>query len=136
MTKKARTFVLKCVLSGVLAVLSGCSAGTRSPVGAVRALTEAAQAGDRAEVWRLVGPRTRARLTADAQRAGVLAGRRPAPGEQMLAVGWFAPRFTAEQVEELSRNGDRATVEVRGAHGEREQVECVRVDGEWKVELP
>jgi hypothetical protein len=105
-------------------------------VGVVRALGEAAQAGERAEVWRLLGPKTRARLQADAQKAGALAGTRPAPAEQMLAVGWFAPRFVAEEVEEVSRSGAEAVVEVRGGHGEHETVGCTRVEGEWKVELP
>jgi hypothetical protein len=27
-------------------------------------------------------------------------------------------------------------VEVRGAHGEREQVACTRVGAAWRVELP
>jgi hypothetical protein len=117
-------------------LLFGCGAGTRSPVGAVRALAEAAQAGDRPQVWQLLGARTRARLEADAARAGVLAGRRPVAPEQMLAVGWFSPRFVPDEIDEQSRSGDRAVVEVRGAHGERETVECTRLDGQWKVELP
>jgi hypothetical protein len=120
----------------LLIVLAGCSAGTRSPVGAVRALAEAAQAGDRAEVWRLVGPATRAKLSEDAKKAGALAGRRPASPEQMLAVGWFSPKYQPDQVRELSRSGERAQVEVIGPKGEWQEVSCVRVDGQWKVELP
>ena len=120
----------------LLLLIAGCSAGTRSPVGAVRALAEAAQAGDRAEVWRLVGPATRAKLTEDARKAGALAGRRPAAPEQMLAVGWFSPRYQPDQVRELSRAGDHAQVEVIGPKGEWQEVTCVRVDGQWKVELP
>lgn len=117
-------------------MMVGCSAGTRSPVGAVRAFAEAAQAGDRAEVWRLIGPATRAKLTEDAKRAGALAGRRPVPPEQMLAVGWFSPKYQADKVRELSRSGDHAQVEVIGPKGEWQEVTCVRVEGQWKVELP
>jgi hypothetical protein len=102
----------------------------------VRALTEAAQSGDRAAVWKLVGPATRARLEADAKKSAALSGQRATAPEKLLAVGWFAPRFSPDEVNELSRDGDRATVEILGTHGEREQVTCVRVDGEWKVELP
>jgi hypothetical protein len=120
----------------LLFLLLGCGTGTRSPVGAVRAFAEASQAGDRAAVWRLLGPKTRARLEADAARAGALAGRRPVPPEQMLAVGWFAPRWQAEDFREESRSGDHAAVEALGAHGEKDIVECARVGGEWKVELP
>jgi hypothetical protein len=54
----------------------------------------------------------------------------------MLATGWFPPRFALADVRELTRDGDRATVEVRGAHDEREQVACVREHGAWHVELP
>jgi hypothetical protein len=54
----------------------------------------------------------------------------------MLAVGWFTPRFRPAEVRELGREGGRATVEVRGEKGEREQVACVRVEGAWRVELP
>jgi len=115
---------------------AGCSAGTRSAAGAVRALAEAAQAGDRAEVWRLVGPATRARLQEDARRAAALAGGAPVAPEKLLAVGWFAPSFRLEEARELSREGDHAVVEARGSDGRREQVTCVRVDGQWKVELP
>ena len=113
-----------------------CSAGTRSPAGAVRALSEAAADGDRAEVWRLLGPRTRARLEADARRVAELSGRRQVSPEEMLAVGWYPPTIHAADVRELERNGDAATVEVVGRGGERERVSCVREGGAWKVELP
>jgi hypothetical protein len=118
-------------------LLVGCGAGTHSPVGAVRALAEAAQDGNRDEAWRLLGPVTRARLEADAARATQLAGaRRTVAPESLLAVGWFAPRFAPAEVRELSRAGDRAVVEVTGPHGESERVDCVRVGDAWKVELP
>jgi len=115
---------------------SACTAGTRSPEGAVRALGEAAADGDRGAVWRLLGPATRARLEADAKHAAEMSGRRAMKPEEMLAVGWFPPKLHATEVRELSRDGDRATVEIVGKDGEREQLGCVRVAGAWKVELP
>jgi hypothetical protein len=117
-------------------LLGACGAGTRSPVGAVRALAEAAADGDREEVWRLLGPNTRARLEADARRAAEQSGRRVQPPMEMLAVGWFPPRFRVADVREVERAGDRATVEVWGKEGQRELVTCVRVSQAWKVELP
>lgn len=102
----------------------------------MRALAEAAADGDRAAAFRLLAPETRARLEADARRAGELAGGRALKAEELLAVGWFPPRFRAGDVREKSRDGDRATVEVRGEKGEREDVTCVRENGAWKVELP
>jgi hypothetical protein len=119
-----------------LLLFAACSAGTRSPTGAVRALAEAAQAGDRAEVWRLVGPETRGRLESDARKVAALSGRREVKPEQLLAVGWFSPRMQLVSMRELDREGDRATVEVVGSRGEHEPVRCVRVGGAWKVELP
>jgi Domain of unknown function (DUF4878) len=126
----ARLVVCALVFAG------GCGAGTRSPTGAVRALAEAAQEGDRDAVWRLLAPETRARLEADSKRAAQLSGRRQVAAQEMLAVGWFPPRFRLDDAREVERSGDRATVEVRGAGGERERVSCVRVDGTWKIELP
>jgi hypothetical protein len=123
------------VLAGLL--LAGCSAGTRSPEGAVRALTEAAADGDRAAVLKLLGPATRKKLEEAAQRAAVQSGRRAMGPGEALAVGWFPPKFRAVKVREVSRTGgDHALVEVTGAGGERERVDCVRADGAWRVELP
>lgn len=123
-------------LAVVLLFACACGAGTRSPVGAVRALAEAAQDGDRDAAWRLIGPDTRARLEADAKRAAQLSGRRQVPPAEMLAVGWFPARFHLDDAREVERDGDRAVVEVRGKSGERERVTCVRAQGAWKIELP
>ncbi len=121
-----------------LALVAGCSAGTRSPAGAVRALAEAAVDGDRDAAWRLLGPATRKRLADNAKRTAELSGQREVPAKGMLAVGWFAPRFRVHDVREVSRTGgDHALVEVRGASdGELERVDCVQEAGAWKVELP
>jgi hypothetical protein len=129
---------LRKLLAGALCaiLLGGCSAGTRSPVGAVHTLIEASLDGDRGAVWRLIGPATRARLRASAQRAAEMSGRRAIEPEELLAVGWLPPRFHVDEVRELERSGDHSTVEVRGTSGERETVACVRVDGAWKIELP
>jgi hypothetical protein len=120
----------------VVVVTIGCSAGTRSPEGAVRALAEAAAAGERQEVWKLLGPETRARLAAEARRASEMSGRRVLSPAEMLAVGWASPRFRPARIRELSRHGSRARVEVSGEHGEREEVSCVQSQGAWQVELP
>ncbi len=119
-------------------LVAGCSAGTRSPVGAVRALAEAAVDGDRDAAWRLLGSATRKKLADHAKRTAELSGQREVPAKEMLAVGWFAPRFRVHDVREVSRTGgDHALVEVRGANeGEVERIDCVREAGAWKVELP
>jgi hypothetical protein len=126
------------VVGGALAfalALAGCG-GTRSPDGAVRALAEAAEAGDRDAVYALLGPATRARLGSDGERAAQAAGRRELGPKDLVAAGWSPPRWRAVDFDVLTRSGDRATVEVRGAGHERETVTCVLVDGNWRVELP
>jgi hypothetical protein len=118
-------------------MVTGCSAGTRSPVGAVRALAEAAVDGDRDAAWRLLGPATRKKLSDNAKRTAEMSGQREVPAKEMLAVGWFTPRFRVRDVREVSRTGgDHALVEVRGA-GDQEidRIDCVRENGAWKVEL-
>lgn len=125
---------MKWLLALVLA--AGCSAGTRSPEGAVRAFAEAAADGDRAAVWKLLGPATRKKLEDDARHAAEVSGRRAMKPEEMLAVGWFPPRMRVDDVREVAREHGRATVEVVGKNGERESVSCVDEGGAWKVELP
>jgi hypothetical protein len=123
-------------LLAVAFVLAAAGCGTRSPEGAVRALTEAAEAGDREAVFALLGPATRARLTGDAAKAAQAAGRRELAPVDLVAAGWSPPRWHAVDFDVLTRSGDRATVEVRGAAHERETLSCVLIDGAWRVELP
>jgi hypothetical protein len=123
--------------TGVLAVtlcVVGC--GHDDPVEAVRNFDRAAEVGARSDVYRLLGPATRARLEADARRAGELSGRRNVRPEELLAIGWSPRRFRSAAVRVLGRAGDHAEVEVTGSHGEREVLSLVRVDGAWRIELP
>lgn len=123
------------LLALALATTAACG-GTRSPDGAVRALAEAAEAGDNDAVYALLGPATRARLATDAAHAAQAAGRRELGPRDLVAAGWSPPMWHAADFDVLSRAGDRATVEVRGAAHERETLTCVLVDGQWRVELP
>ena len=123
-------------LALVLAVVGLAGCGARSPEGAGRALAEAAEAGDRDEVFALLGPATRARLAGDAERAAHESGRHELGPVDLVGAGWSAPRWRAADFDVLTRSGDRATVEVRGAAHERETLTCVLVDGNWRVELP
>jgi hypothetical protein len=124
------------VFSVLLGMLSGCSEGAGRPTAAVQALGEATRSGDVDEIWKLLGPRTRRRLEADAQRAGMQAGRRRIEARDLLAVGLSPPRFAAAEMREVERNGDAAWVEVIGPHGDRERVQAIREKDGWKVELP
>jgi len=113
----------------------GCSAGARSPEGAVRKLADASAAGDRDAVWGLLGPDTRRRLEEEAKRAAPVAGRRAIAPEELIAVGWEPPRFRLTGIRLREKRGDEAQVEVRGANGEVDRVRCVRVGDRWAVEL-
>ncbi|MGZ3430177.1 MAG: hypothetical protein ACXVCV_26185 [Polyangia bacterium] len=125
---------MKRLCVAVVLVAAACG-GTRSPEGAVRALAEAAESGDREALWALLGPATRARLSGDADRAAQAAGRRELGPKDLVAAGWSPPQWRAVDFDVLTRAGDRATVEVRGPGHERETVNCVLVDGRWRVEL-
>jgi hypothetical protein len=118
-----------------IALFAVACGGARSPDGAVRALAEAAESGDRDAVYALLGPATRARLAADAERAAQAAGRRELGPADLVAAGWSPPKWHAADFDVLTRSGDRATVEIRGAAHERETVTCVLVGGQWRVEL-
>jgi hypothetical protein len=118
-----------------LLLVAACG-GARSPEGAVRALAEAAESGDRDATYALLGPATRARLATDAVKAAQMAGRRELGPVDLIASGWSPPRWRAAEFDVIGRSGDRATVEVRGPAHERETVTCVQLDGQWRVELP
>ena len=118
-----------------LLLVAACG-GARSPEGAVRALAEAAESGDRDAVYALLGPATRARLAGEAAKAAQAAGRRELGPKDLVAAGWSPPRWRAAEFDVMTRSGDRATVEVRGPSHERETVLCVQLDGQWRVELP
>jgi hypothetical protein len=126
---------VKRALALVVVLVAAACGGARSPEGAVRALAEAAESGDRDALWALLGPATRARLTTDADRAAQAAGRRELGPRDLVAAGWSPPHWRAVDFDVLTRAGDRATVEVRGPGHERETVSCVLVDGQWRVEL-
>ena len=125
-----------CIAIGLvcIAAISGCARS--SPVTVVQSLVEAAREGDRAAVMQLLGPKTRARLVADAQTASEQAGRRHLGPEDLLAAGWTPPKWEQRTLRVASRTGSTAVVEVEGRGGERGQIECVIESGSWKVELP
>jgi hypothetical protein len=119
----------------VALLLTAAACGARSPEGVVRALTEAAEAGDRDAVYALLGPATKARLATDAEHAAQAAGRHELGPTDLVAAGWSPPQWRAVDFDVLTRAGDRATIEVRGAAHERQTVTCVLVGGQWRVEL-
>ena len=136
--KRAVAAVASALLAAALAVAAagrGCSTGEDSPEGAVRALIEAAGAGDRELVFELTGPRTRQHLAAVSRRATELVGgsRRYGPAEMLAVRGAAGDR--APEVELESVDGDEAVVAVVDSEGKRALLTVVRIDGVWRVEL-
>jgi hypothetical protein len=113
----------------------GCMGDDNSPEGAVRALLAAVRAGDTAAILTRLGPDTRGRLDAAAQRATELvgSGRRYQPVD-LVSIGEPGPGATSLVVSR--QGGDRAEVDILDEQGNRTTVEVVRVSGEWLVELP
>lgn len=133
----AGTSALLAVVLAVAIAGRGCGADDETPVGAVKAFVSAAREGDRAAVYELLGPRTRAHLDAQARKATEFVGgsRRFEPTELMSvtsgSLGHPAPRDYVLR----ERDGDTAIVEIVGADGTRSPTTVVEVDGHWRVEL-
>jgi hypothetical protein len=125
-------------LSALVAVILfavACDRPGGSPTAAVRSFARSARAGDRTGVYARLSPTARARLSERARTATEqTAARRNLGGAEMLAVGAAPPRWEPARIRELKRSDDRARVEVSGPEGERAEVGCVRVGGEWFVE--
>jgi hypothetical protein len=122
----------------------GCGAEPtdRTPEGAVRRFLDAMSrtgwdSAAREQAYRLLAPETREELRARAKRTSSLTGRSFEPWD-MLARGRFRLRFTPREQGGLRAEveGDRATVEVRGAKPtQRAEVQLVREEGAWRVAL-
>ncbi len=101
----------------------------------VRQMIVATENHDRAGLYKMLGPDTQRLLQARAAKASETAGRIIGP-EEMLAVGFRPPHYIAREVVEISNAKNHAVVEVRGEHGEHDEVTLVRGGDGWRVELP
>lgn len=84
--------------------------------------------------YELLGPAARANLQERARRTSQLQGRQVPPWD-MIASGRFGVAFRPKTMRSKVV-GDRATVEVLGAHSddERATVSCVHEPGGWRIE--
>jgi hypothetical protein len=135
---RARTLLAAAFASALASGGLACSQGkdAQDPEGAVTLLISAARTGDRAAVYRRLGPATRARidnLAATAQKTG---GRGPMKPEDFLSVGWAPPTWEPAGMRTLRRDKTTAEVEVHSPGGDRHTVSLVLDREEWKVELP
>ena len=110
----------------------GCGGADRSPLGAVKAFEAAARAGDREQMYKLLGPTTRAKLDSAAARASRLKNKGTFGGHDMIgSVGQAAPA----QYRLTSESRDRAVVEAVFESGETRRISLVYIDGVWRIEL-
>jgi hypothetical protein len=111
----------------------GCGPQDDTPDGAVRAFAAAAQAGDKRAVYDLLGPQTRRTLAERAARASELGERRYEP-EEMIGLGPISGE-TTRSFDTIREDGDRAVVGVFDGNGGRVDLDVVRVNGRWRLEL-
>jgi hypothetical protein len=122
----------------VAVAVAGRSCGVTSagPEVTVRELLQAAKAGDRAAVFELLTPATRARLDAEARRATDLVGGAVRyRAQDLISIGAADPSATPTDITVIEQHGDRATVEIVAPAG-RARLELVHDDGRWRVDMP
>jgi len=112
----------------MIVLLAACG---RGPEAAVRRFLDIAASHQRDRLFEELGPATQYRMKQDAERAALMAGRRPVAPPQMLAVE-VPPG--AYRLRTLRHSGDEAEVEAEIV-GYKQRFRCVRVAGKWKVEL-
>jgi hypothetical protein len=113
-----------------------CAVTDPGPEGAVRNMLAAASAGDRVAVYALLGPQTRARLDERARRATDVVGSSVRYSAlDLISIGASRDVPPPTDLTVVERLDERAVVEVVSAAG-RARVVVVRVDGDWRIELP
>lgn len=125
--------------AAALLLALGCSAEparTSTPEQAVERIIAGARTGNRAAVYELLGPQTRARLEALQGDSRRLTGRLVLKAEDFLSVGWAPPAWETQGFRTLRRDAAQAEVEVFSAAGDRYSVNLVRIGDDWRIELP
>jgi hypothetical protein len=132
----AAASLLAAVALAVAVAGRGCRVGEPGPDAAVRAMTQAARAGDRQAVFDLLSPDTRKRLEERARAATDLVGSSTRYiALDLISIGASDDDPEPSTMHVVEQTATHAVVEVKsGATVQR--VELVRVDGQWRVHLP
>lgn len=129
-----RTFALVWLVFGAA---GACGArAERDPETVVEHFIAAANAGNSADVYALLGPESRKRLDELRQSAKRVSGRLALQPEDFLSVGRAPAAWEPQGVRLLRRSDTVATVQVYSAAGDRYAINLVRQGRAWKVELP
>jgi len=113
-----------------------CRVTHPGPEGTVRDLYRAAKAGDRDAVFEMLAPATRDRLEVEAKRATDLVGAAVRyTAKDLISIGSSDEVAPPSDVTVVEESGDRAVVEVVAPSG-RSRLDLLRIDGDWRVDLP
>jgi hypothetical protein len=143
LTLPSRRSTVAAVASALAAMALAAAVAGRScrvtqpgPEVTVREMLQAARTGDRDAVFALLSPDTHARLEAEAKRATDLVGAAHRyTAKDLVSIGSSDGVPPPTDITVIAERGDRATVEVVSPAG-RSQVELVKVDGRWRIDLP
>jgi hypothetical protein len=114
----------------------GCGVTSPGPEATVRSLVQAARAGDRKAVWRLLSPDTQERLERQAKHATEqVASNNRYTALDMISIGSSEDVPPPSDIKVIWRQGDDCIVEVAGPAG-KAQLTLRKVGGRWKVHLP
>jgi hypothetical protein len=132
----AAVSVLAAVALAVAVVGRGCRVTEPGPEAAVRGMLAAANEGDRRAVFALLSPATQAALEERAQRATELVGSNVRyTALDLIAIGSAEDVPAPTEIEVLDHRGNHAVVEVTSSAG-KAQLDVVKVDGRWRIDLP
>jgi hypothetical protein len=142
LTQRRRTIAAAASLVAAVALAvavagRSCRVGAPGPDATVRAMMQAAKAGDRQAVFDLLSPVTQQRLEERARAATDLVGSsRRYTALELISIGGNSDDEPApSEVRVVESKADRASVEVAGPGG-RARVDLVLVQGQWRVHLP
>jgi hypothetical protein len=127
---------LAAVAIAIAVVGRSCGVAEPGPEVTVRDLLQAAKAGDVETIFTLLSPATRERLELEARRATDIVGASVRySAMDLISIGDTASIATPTDITVVEQREDRAVVLVVSPAG-RAQLELVRVDGAWRLELP
>ena len=112
----------------------GCQNESDGPSDVVRSFIEHAREGDKAALFRMLGPESRERLRSAAARANELVGgeRRYQP-QDMLQPMRSGPGDL--KIRTVKKQGDEALVSLTSSAGYFDEVRVVHIDDRWLIEI-
>jgi len=138
--RRGATAIVSAVAAVALAVAMvgrGCNVQGSGPESVVQALINAQSSDDSQQVYRLLGPKTKAALEIEARRATDLVGgwQRYAPAE-LVSIGQPLPGAKPFTFTVRYDGGDEAIVDIVDPNGKQAKLLVVRVNAQWRIEVP